>query len=121
MNTNKKTTKMDMKAKLSTLWIFVLFNIIFSEFHRLLQPGFIGEVMTGTVNGTQLTQGVLLLGAVVLEIPIAMVILSQVLKYRVNRWVNIGVDPVPWTPWHYNGAWRFPCRRLPIHVSTENA
>ena len=41
MNTNKKTTKMDMKAKLSTLWIFVLFNIIFAEFHKLLQPGFL--------------------------------------------------------------------------------
>jgi len=89
MNTNKKTTKMDMKAKLSTLWIFVLFNIIFSEFHRLLQPGFIGEVMTGFVGGVQMTQEVLLLGAIVLEIPIAMVLLSRVLNYRVNRWANI--------------------------------
>ena len=89
MNTNKKTTKMDMKAKLSTLWIFVLFNIIFLEFHKLLQPGFLEEVMTGTIGGVQMTQGVLLLGAIVLEIPIAMLLLSRVLKYRVNRWANI--------------------------------
>jgi len=88
MNSNKKTTGMDMKAKLSTLWIFVLFNIIFLEFHKFLQPGYIGEVMTGIVNGTQLTQGVLLLGAIVLEIPIAMILLSRLLKYRVNRWAN---------------------------------
>ena len=78
-----------MKAKLSTLWIFVLFNIIFAEFHKLLQPGFLEEVMTGFVGGVQMTQEILLLGAIVLEIPIAMVLLSRVLKYRVNRWVNI--------------------------------
>jgi len=30
-----------------------------------------------------------LLGAIVMEIPIAMVLLSRVLKYRVNRWANI--------------------------------
>ncbi|NET40359.1 MAG: hypothetical protein F6K19_51920 [Cyanothece sp. SIO1E1] len=45
--------------------------------------------MTGIVNGTQVTNGVLLAGGMVLEIPIAMVPLSQVLTYRVNRWANI--------------------------------
>jgi len=89
MNTNKKTTGMDMKAKLSTLWIFVLFNIAFLDIHGFLKPGFIEEVMTGFVNGTQMTEGLLLLGAIMMEIPIAMVLLSRVLKYRVNRWANI--------------------------------
>ena len=89
MNTNIWTTGMDVRAKLSTLWVFVLFNLIFSEFHRLLQPGFLEEVMTGTISGVQMSQEVLLLGAVVLEIPIAMALLSRVLSYRVNRWANI--------------------------------
>ena len=89
MNTKLGTAGMEMSAKLSTLWIFVLFNIIFSEFHRLLQPGFLEEVMTGTIGGVQMSQEVLLLGAMVLEIPIAMALLSRVLKYRVNRWANI--------------------------------
>ena len=89
MNANIMTIGMDMKAKLSTLWIFVLFNLMFSEFHRLLQPGFLEEVMTGTVGGVQLSQEVLLLGAMVLEIPIAMALLSRVLNHRVNRWANI--------------------------------
>ena len=79
----------DMKAKLSTLWIFMLLNVIFADIHGLLKPGFLEEIMTGTVNGTQMTEGLLLLGAVMIEVPIAMVLLSRVLKYRVNRWVNI--------------------------------
>ena len=89
MNSNKESTGLDLKVKLSTLWIFVLFNIIFLEFHKLLQPGFIEEIITGFIGGAQMTQGVLLLGAIVLEIPIAMLLLSRVLKYRANRWANI--------------------------------
>ena len=45
--------------------------------------------MTGTIGGVQMSQEVLLLGAMVLEIPIAMALLSRVLKYRVNRWADI--------------------------------
>ena len=89
MNSNKKTTGIDMKAKLSTLWIFILFNITFLDIHGLLKPGFLEEVMTGFVDGVQMTQELLLLGAIMMEIPIAMVLLSRVLKYRVNRWANI--------------------------------
>jgi len=89
MNSNKESTGLDLKVKLSTLWIFVLFNIIFLEFHKLLQPGFIEEIITGFIGGAQMTQGVLLLGAIVLEIPIAMLLLSRLLKYEANRWANI--------------------------------
>ena len=89
MNTNKKTTGMDMKAKLSTLWIFILLNVIFADIHRLFKPGFLEEIMTGTVNGVQLTEGLLLVAGIMMEIPIVMVVLSRVLKYRVNRWANI--------------------------------
>ena len=89
MNTNKKRTGMDRKTLLSTLWIFVLLNMIFLDIHSFLKPGFIAEIMTGVVNGTQMGQGILLIGAILVEIPIAMVLLSRVLKYRANRWANI--------------------------------
>ncbi len=92
MNTIKKTTGSDMldtKAKLSTLWIFILLNVIFADIHGFFKPRFLEEIMTGSVNGTQLTEELFLLAAIGLEIPIAMVLLSRVLKYRVNRWANI--------------------------------
>ena len=94
MNTNEKIAGMDMKALLSKLWIFVLFNIVFQDIHEMLRPGFLEEVMTGTVNGVQMTEGFLLLGGMMLEIPIAMVLLPQVLRYRVNRWANIIAGPI---------------------------
>ena len=38
---------------------------------------------------SQITEGLLLAFAILLEIPIAMIFLSRVLKYRANRWANI--------------------------------
>ena len=86
---NHKTIGMDIKALLSTLWIFVLFNMIFRDLHEFGRPGFLEEIMTGIVNGVQITEGLMLLGGIMAEIPISMVLLSRVLKYRINRWANI--------------------------------
>ena len=85
----KNILGIDIKALLSTLWIFILFNIIFRDLHDLVRPGLLEEMMTGIVNGTQVTDELLLVGGIMIEIPISMVLLSRVLKYRLNRWANI--------------------------------
>ena len=105
MNTISKTTGIDMKILLSTLWIFVLFNIIFRDIHEFFRVGLLAEIMTGTVNSVQLTEQTMLVAGIMMEIPIAMVLLSRVLPYRVNRWANIiggviGIGFVISTEWH---------------------
>ncbi len=94
MISNQKTVGMDIKALLSTLWIIVLFNIIFRDFHDLFRPGLLQEMMTGIVNGTQVTDEMLLVGGIMMEIPISMVLLSRVLQYKLNRWANIIVGAI---------------------------
>ena len=89
MISTNKTIGIDIKPLLSTLWIFVLFNIIFRDIHDLFRPGFLEEMMTGIVNGNQITDEVLLMGGIIMEIPISMVLLSRILNYRLNRWANI--------------------------------
>ena len=89
MISHHKTIGMDIKTLLSTLWIFVLFNMIFRDLHEFGRPGFLEEIMTGIVNGVQITEELMLLGGIMAEVPISMVLLSRVLKYRVNRWANI--------------------------------
>ena len=89
MNSEKKIAGMDMKVKLSTLWIVVLFNMIFADILGFMLPGFLEILETGYADGVKITQGLLLVFAILLEIPIAMIFLSRVLKYRANRWANI--------------------------------
>ncbi len=90
MNTNSNTAQMeDMKAKLSILWIFLLFNMVFADIFSFMYPGSLQQIMTGNADGTQVTPGFLLIAAMVTEISIAMVFLSRLLKRGVNRWTNI--------------------------------
>ena len=78
----------DMKERLSTLWIFVLFNMLFADVIGFMNPGDLEKVMSGDV-GVPLNQGLLLIFSILQEIPIAMVVLSRVLSYRLNRPANI--------------------------------
>jgi hypothetical protein len=106
MNTNSKTVEMqDMKVKLSTLWIFLMFNMVFADIFSFMYPSSLQQIMTGIVDGTQITPEFLLIAAIVTEISVAMVFLSRLLKYSVNRWVNIigGVITILWVV--VGGSW----------------
>lgn len=78
----------DIKSKLSLLWIVVMFTMVFADIVGFMNPGVLKDMMNGTV-GIQITQEILLVFAVLLEIPIAMIFLSRILKREVNRWANI--------------------------------
>ena len=90
MNTNGKTTKIDTKVLLSTLWIVVMINMLKADILSLYVPGSADELArtAGEIPITQLMLG----GAIMMEISVVMIILSRVLKYRMNRWVNIIVS-----------------------------
>lgn len=69
----------DMKAKLSTLWVFATLNYVYADVVTLFDKA-------GTFH---FDQAFLLGAAVLVEIPIAMVLLSRILNYRAGRWANI--------------------------------
>jgi uncharacterized membrane protein YphA (DoxX/SURF4 family) len=89
MTTNPTNKLLEMKIKLSALWIVVLFNMIFRDLHEFLRTGFLEETLAMTSNGAQVSEGLLLAAAIVLEIPIAMIFLTQVLNAKANRWANL--------------------------------
>lgn len=77
---------MDIKTKLSTLWIFVIINYLFNDIFSLyFVPGVVDEAL-GFTGGSWVAP---LFFAVVLEAAFVMVVLSQILPYAANRWANI--------------------------------
>ena len=90
MNTSRKTAEMkDIKAILSTLWIFATLNYLYCDVLGFFDPATLQALITGSAGNIQLTPGFLLGAAILMEIPISMVLLSRVLKYRANRRANI--------------------------------
>jgi Family of unknown function (DUF6326) len=83
------TKKIDTKVLLSTLWIVVMINMLKADILSLYIPGSVEELAkTSASIGTPIPQ-LMLGGAIMMEISIVMIILSRVLKYGVNGWVNI--------------------------------
>jgi hypothetical protein len=92
--TNKPTRRKDRKVILSTLWIFATLNYLYCDVLGLMNPELLRQYLTGNVNGIHLTQGFLLGAGILIEIPMALVLLSRVLRYRANRWANVAAGSV---------------------------
>jgi hypothetical protein len=89
---NSNTTlpkKIDTKVLLSTLWIVVMIDMLKADILSLNIPG-AAEELAGTAAGAGVSIPQLMLtGAIVGQLGIAMIILSRVLKHGFNRWANI--------------------------------
>ena len=79
----------DRRVILSTLWIFVTLNYLYCDVLGLMDSEILSQYLTGKVEGLAITKSFLLGGAILMEIPIAMVLLSRILKLKINRWTNI--------------------------------
>lgn len=90
MNDAIAKERANTRTVLTTLWIFVLLNIFARDMHELGRPGMLQQIMTGVIDGVTITEELMLLGGVMFEIPILMVLLSQILPYKISRRANIG-------------------------------
>jgi hypothetical protein len=75
----------EVRIKLSALWICLMLTYLLGDVLRI----FSGDFTAGEMDGVKATQGMWMLAAVVMLIPIVMVFLSLILNDPVNRWVNI--------------------------------
>ena len=73
----------DTKERLSLFWLFALLNYLYADVLALF--AFVGSPNTAP----HLPQWALLGSAVLMEIPIAMILASRLLRYRANRLANI--------------------------------
>ena len=64
-------------------------NYLYCDIVTLMDPELLPQYLRGNVNGLEFTPGFLLGAGILVEIFIAMVLLSRVLPYRANRWANI--------------------------------
>jgi hypothetical protein len=79
-----------MKSTFSTLWIFATVNYLYCDVVSLMDPNLLKHYLAGTVGGVAITPGFLLAAGVLVEIPMAMILLSRILRPKANRWANVG-------------------------------
>jgi hypothetical protein len=81
--------KVNVKVKLALLWVALMFLYIYNDILSMYQPGHVAELFEGHLEGVQFTQKLLFGAAVLMAFPSFMVLLSLILKAKVNRLVNI--------------------------------
>ena len=77
------------RSRLSTLWIFATLNYLYCDVVTFMNPPMLKGYLAGHVGNIDITQGFLLAAGALVEIPMAMVLLSRVLSYPAARWANI--------------------------------
>lgn len=83
----------DRAARLSLVWVFLLFNYLYCDVLGLYDRNVLKDLIDGT-SSVDMTPGALLAFSVLMEIPIAMVLLSVVLPRRASRWANVAAGAV---------------------------
>ncbi|MBB5515159.1 hypothetical protein FHS89_001169 [Rubricella aquisinus] len=78
-----------LRTKISLLWVFVSLNIVFADVLSLYTPGVVPQLMTGVIEGVTLSEELMLMAAIFIQIPVGMIVLTQVLPARRNRIANI--------------------------------
>ena len=88
MNFEEKGKQVEIRERLSVLWIVVMFTMAFADILTFVLPEALNDMVMGTTD-VKITQELLLVMAVFVQIPILMIYLSRVLNDKINRLVNI--------------------------------
>ncbi len=84
----------DWRIKISVLWLFAVIIGLLTILLSLFEPGVLDQIIAGQYEGQRLAPEILLGLTVFLLIPLVMAFLSLILKWSVNRWINIIVGLV---------------------------
>lgn len=81
--------KVNVKSKLSALWVALLFLYVYADVLGFYSPGVIAAVSSGELGAVKITPGFLLVMAVWMAVPSALIFLTLTLPAKANRLTNI--------------------------------
>jgi hypothetical protein len=81
--------RLDRRVLFSIVWIFVVLNYLYADVLILLSGHTASTPEEAELVSSLSTPEFFLISAIYLEIAMVMAVLSRVLKYGINRWLNI--------------------------------
>jgi len=70
-----------------------MLNLFARDMHELARPGMLEQVMSGVIDGVEITEGLMLVGGLMAEFPILMALMSLILCRQINRGLNLFAAP----------------------------
>ena len=81
-------------TKLSLLWLFAILNMLFRDVHELTMSSTIEEILTGHLNGVAMSEGLLVVGAFIVELLLLGFLFSSFARPRIARRINLILAPI---------------------------
>lgn len=79
----------NLKTRLTLLWIFVTFNYLYCDLIGVMDSEMLRGYLDGNVDGVRISESFLLAAAALVEIPMAMILLTGALSDRYSRLANV--------------------------------
>ncbi len=83
-----------VQAKIAGAWTSFMFLVIYVDYFHLYKPGFVADLLAGTVFEFNIGPTFMSFALTLIAIPSMMVMLSLVLPARVNRTTNLVVAAI---------------------------
>ena len=96
--------RMPVRAKLAAAWTSVMFLYIYVDYFQLFKPGYVDDLLAGSVAEFDISQTFVVIGVTIVAIPSLMILLSTTLPARVNRATNLVVATLYIPVSMYNAA-----------------
>jgi cbb3-type cytochrome oxidase subunit 3 len=81
---------LSVRLKLAAVWTALMFLFVYADLLSLFRPGELAEISAGNMGPVDVSQGSLLIAAVVVTIP-ALMIVSAAAPFPLVRWLSLGV------------------------------
>ena len=89
MTTLAPPATLDRPRLLSVLWIFLVLNFIYCDVLALHDGAVLSDLLNGQVGSLEITPAFLLAASFLMEVPMAMVLVSRLARRAGNRIANI--------------------------------
>jgi hypothetical protein len=83
--------RVPVKLKLAAAWTSFMFLYIYVDYFALYKPGFVDDILAGTVHEFDTGPTFVALALTLIAIPSLMILLSATMPARVNRTINLVV------------------------------
>jgi hypothetical protein len=81
-------SKPSVPLLISLLWIAVVLNMVFADILSIYTPDVLPQVMEGVVEGVTLSEDLMLIASMFIQIPIATIVVTHLLPERVAKGAN---------------------------------
>jgi cbb3-type cytochrome oxidase subunit 3 len=82
---------LSVRLKLAAVWTALMFLFVYADLLSLFRPGELAEISAGNMGPVDVSQGSLLIAAVVVTIPALMIVVSAAAPFPLVRWLSLGV------------------------------